>query len=143
MGPPQMHLIDHYINLSSLTPEVLNGLILGDRLKAEISNHSHAFLGWVVTFIYGADILDAYYYKYYAHYTESMVICQPYISKLELKIISRKYIVVCYNYTPGYLDSMLRLAEWEHMWTTYKYPMSAMFTLAAAVFFFAGIFGET
>ena len=37
---------------------------------------------------------------------------------------------------------MLRLAEWEHTWNTYKYPMSAMFTLAAAVVI-TGIFGET
>ena len=140
--PPQMHWLDHYMNLSSLLPLELDGLILGDRLKTEISNRSNADLGWVVTFILNGDFLDAYYYKHYANNTESMVICQPFISKLELKIISRNYIIVCYNYAPGYLDIILRLGECEYMWNTYKYPISAMFTLAAVVFI-AGGFGET
>ena len=82
----QMHWLDHYMNLSSLLPIELEGLILGDRLKAEISNHSHAVLGWVVTFIYDADILDAYYYTHYANNTESMVICKPFVSKLPAKL---------------------------------------------------------
>ena len=70
-----------------------------------------------------------------------MVFCIPYISKLPLEIISRNYAVFCYNYTPGSLDIILRQGEWDYMWNTYKYPMLAMFTLAAAVFI-AGIFGE-
>ena len=139
--PQRIHWLDHHINLSSLPPIEL-GLIMGDRLKTEISNHSNVVLGWVVAFRLDTDILDTYYYKHYANNTESMVICQPFISKLELKTISRNYTVVCWNYTPGYLDNMLRQGEWEYMWNTFKYSMSAIITLAAAVFI-AGIFGET
>ena len=140
------------MNLSSLLPIELDGLILADRLKTEISNHSHVVLGWVVTLIYDADILDAYYYKHYANNTESMVICKPFVSKLPAKlkqlinesieIVSRNYAVVCWNYTPGYLDVILRQGEWDYMWNTYKYPMTAMFTLAVVIFT-AGILDET
>ena len=140
--PLQMHWLDHHMNLSSLLPIEVDGLILGDRLKTEISNHSHVVLGWVVTFIYDADILDAYYYKHYANSTESMVICQPAVSKFPVTLISRNYEVFCWNYTPGYLDVILRGGEWEYMWKTNKYPMSAMFTLAVVIFI-AGGFGKT
>ena len=120
---------------------MLNGLVLGDKLKAVMINQSHHTLEWVVSFLLDADILNAYYEKHYANNTESMWLCTPFISKLPVEAISRNYLVVCYNYTPGRLDNMLRLADWEYMWNTNKYPMSAMFTLAGAVFI-AGICGE-
>ena len=141
--PPQMHWLHHHINLSSLLPIELDGLILGDRLKKEIVNQSDPQLGWIVSFVFDTDILNAYYYKHYSESnSESMVICTPFISKLPAKIISRNYLILCYNYTPEKLDNIFRLGEWEYTWKTNKYPMSAMFTLAAAVFV-AGIFGET
>ena len=139
--PPQMHWLHQNINLSSLTPEMLDGLILGDKLKVGISNYSNDIYEWVVTFIHDADVLNGHYYKHYANNTESMILCIPYITKLPIKEISRNYAVFCYNYTPGSMDILLRQGEWDYTWNTHKYPMSAMFTLAAGVFI-AGFFGE-
>ena len=144
--PPHLHWLDTYLNLSSLLPIQIEGLILGDKLKSEISNQSDPNFGWVVSWLLDADILDEYYYKHYANGTESMVLCTPFVSRMHnnrpVNGLDRIHLVICYNYKPGRLDNMLRLGEFEHTWKTNKYPMSAMFTLAAAVFI-AGLFGET
>ena len=58
--PPQMHWLHQTINLSSLTPEILDGLILGDKLKVGISNYSNDILEWVVSFIHSFHSFHSY-----------------------------------------------------------------------------------
>ena len=125
---------------------VIDGLNLGDKLKYKIDNFSNPNFGWIVSWRFNADTLDAYYNEHYANNTESMVFCIPYVSRMHgnrpVFGVSRVHMFICYNYTPGYLDILLRQGEWGYIWNTNKYPLSAMFTLAATVFI-AGLFGET
>ena len=146
LWPPNLHYLDEYLNLSSFLPIHIEGLILGDKLKAEYFNDSDPNFGWKVLWLLDADKLDEYYYKHYANNTESMILCTPFFTRKHgntpVNGFFKLHFVLCYNYTPGGLDNMLRLSDWEYMWKTNKYPMSAMFSLAAAVFI-AGLFGKT
>ena len=146
--PPHIHWLDKYLNITSLPSRdlMIDGLILGDKLKYKISNQSNPNFGWIVSWLVNADTLDAYYHEHYANTTESMVFCIPYVSRMHgnrpVHGYSRVRMVTCYNYTPGSMDRTLRQREWEYIWKTNKYTMSAMFSLVAAVFI-AGLFGET
>ena len=130
--PSHIHWLDKYLNISSLLSRdlMIEGLILGDKLKFGIENQSDPNFGWAVFWRFNADILDAYYYKHYVNTAERMVFCIPYVSRMHgntpLYGYSRVRLVYCYDYTPGSLDRMLRQGEWDYIWKTNKYPLSGI-----------------
>ena len=68
--PPQIHWLDPYLNLSSFSQEIIDAIVLGDKLKKEIRNYSDSYYGYLIDFRTDGDLADAYYNKYYANSTE-------------------------------------------------------------------------
>ena len=62
--PPQIHWLNPYINLSSFSEDIMDAIVLGDKLKKEIHNYSDSYFGWVVILRIDAELADAYYNKY-------------------------------------------------------------------------------
>ena len=79
--PPQIHWLDPYINLSSYSQEIIDAIVLGDKLTKEIRNYSDSHFGWIIDIRTDGDLADAHYNKYYANSTESMLMCMPNFAK--------------------------------------------------------------
>ena len=113
--PPHLHWLDPYLNLSSFSQEVIDGIVLGDKLKLRIWNLSpHPTHGWWIIFRTDADLADAYYNKYHANSSENMFMCTPqfmnpkYRYKLNRTNLERAH---CFNYTKGMFDHEMRLGQ--------------------------------
>ena len=142
--PPQIHWLDPYLNLSSYSQEIIDGIVLGDKLKKEIRNYSHSLFGWIIDIRADGDLTDAHYNKYYANNTENMFICYPKFAQFMDKLyrpLTKLEIARCGNYTAGIWDWQKRQGQWKYMWKVLKYRIMGMFALAAAVSI-TGVFGE-
>ena len=143
--PPQIHWLDPYINLSSYSQEIINGIVLGDKLKKEIRNWTSSFYGWVIDFRADGDLTDAHYNKYYMNSTQNMFICHPTFAQFMKKSERPRTnleLARCVNYTAGMWDWQKRKAQWKYMWKHLKHPMTSMFALAGVVTI-TGVFGES
>ena len=142
--PPHIHWLDPYLDLSSFSQEIIDAIVLGDKLKKEIRNFSESCCGWWVQFRTDGDLADAYYNKYYANSTENMLMCTPSFVQFRNKALipyTNLDLANCVNYTAGMWDWQKRKAQWKYMWKHLKYRMMGMFALAGAVSI-TGVFGE-
>ena len=142
--PEHIHWLDPYLNLSSFPQEIIDAIVLGDKLAREILNQTLYDYGYMISFRTDSDLADAHYKKYYANSTENMLVCAPWFPILLSKVpehMTKLDLAYCFNYTLGMLDWRNRKGQWKYMWTTFKYKMTSMFVLAGAVCI-TGVFGE-
>ena len=75
--PPEIDWFDPYFNLSAVSQDIIDGLVLGNKFTISIANVSSPFYEWVAAVRINHDLADSYYTKHYMSTNKTMFICAP------------------------------------------------------------------
>ena len=103
--PPEIGWLDIYVNLSTLSEEVLEGLFIGYRTAKYANYYSSSTWGCFLMFPMDPDLADAYFTEHYANINKTMVMCTPYFPIEQTQQYASKLfsLIVCFNYELGML----------------------------------------
>ena len=143
--PLEIDWLDSYVNLSSFSEDVLEGLFVGYRLSKRKKYFFQGENGCWMEFKFGIQLTQEYYLKYYAHTNKSMLLCTPYIPMrpdvFEAWTKRDNSLVWCYNYYPGLLGKMYRRGTFRYVWNSETLAMY-LAVLAAIVIIVSGLIGN-
>ena len=102
---PEIDWLDSYVNMSSFSQDILDGLFLGYRLSKRDKYFFRGEYGCWILFEFDIEVIQAHYLKYYADTNQSMLFCTPNIpmrSDVYRAWTERNYwLVWCNNYYMG------------------------------------------
>ena len=117
---PDIHWYNEYLNLSSVGPEIWNGLHLGLSVGLPKYNHSHVAYKWVAQVYPNFTAADLVYKEQYEGTGRNMFACWPtLLGKYPDWFTDWDEIWSCGNYVPQ--GTYIRLQkEWDHLYNTKK-----------------------
>ena len=117
---PDIHWYHEYLNLSSVGPQIWNGLYIGVSTGLQKYNDSHVEYKWIAQMLPNITALDALYYKEYEGTGKNLFACWPVLlGRYPDWFTNWDEIWSCGNYTPQ-RQSVRRTKEWSHLYTTKK-----------------------
>ena len=146
--PPEIDRLDQYLNLSYLPPKIIDGIILGDKLKEDVKYFKDYKWGYMVMFKINAALADAYYVENYASANKTMFLCTPsfptntYLLKGSGIRRSRR-LANCGKYRMGMFEGQCdKWRDWGYIWKTFGgLPLLAAM-VAVTVITLTGLLGE-
>ena len=139
---PEIDWLDPYYNLSTVSQEIIDGIILGSKFTKYISNVSSPSYEWVAAVKINHDLADSYYNKHYMNTNRTMFICAPELGgrmDILLDYYTVEWLAYCVNYQLGIYRNR---GDWSFVWSTFggvplKVAMSAVVLIAIT-----GLLGE-
>ena len=117
---PDIHWYHPYLNLSSVGPEIWNGLHWGQLTGRPKYNRSHVAYKWISQVYPNFTALDALYYKEYEGTGKNLFACWPQLlGRYPDWFTNWDEIWSCGNYTPQGIY-IRRMKEWGHLYNTRK-----------------------
>ena len=143
--PPEIDWLDSYLNFSSLSDGVLQGLFLGYRLsKRENYFYRGEYDCWI-EFKFDIELTQDHYLKYHAHTNKSMFLCSPYVPMRP--DIYRAWteqgssFVLCNNYYLGFLEELYGQGNLKYIWSSGGQGLYLAVS-AATIIILIGLFGK-
>ena len=143
--PPEIDFFDSYLNLSSFSQDVLDGLFLGYRVSNREEYLFRRRSGCWIEFKFDIELTQEHYLKYYANTNKSMLLCTPYIPMrpdIYRSLIEQDYsLLSCGNYHLGLLEALYGRGNFKYIWNSETLQLS--FAVSAAILIvFSGLFGK-
>ena len=116
--------MDPCLNLSYLSKNTLDGLILGNKMKTKLIYLSEPKWGTTVLF-YFTGITAEQYVKKHAIQNKTLFLCDPYFpTRFDLckdYAAAGHSMIDCFEYKKGMFDGWMKLedGDWSHIWSTY------------------------
>ena len=140
--PQEIDWLDPYYNLSSVSQEIIDGIILGNKFTKSMTNVSSPLYEWVAAVKINHDLADSYYIKHYMNTNKTMFTCAPELGgrmDILLDYYTVEWLAYCVNYRLGIYKSR---GDWSYVWSTYggwklKIALSAVISIAVT-----GLLGE-
>ena len=143
--PPDIDWLDSYVNLSSLSQDVLDGLFLGYGFSNREDYRFDIESGCWIEFKFDIELTQAHYLKYYAHTNKNMLLCTPYIPMrpdVYRAWIEQDYSLGrCYNYYLGLLEELYGLGNFKDIWNSGNLGMYLAVS-AAILIILSGLIGK-
>ena len=123
--PPEIDWFDPYLNLTSLSKKMIDGIILGDKLKKNTLYRTDSYWGRLVIWTMNPELSDEHYFQHYANKNRTMFVCRalfPTRMDLARLFISKGgRIVNCFDYQVGLFDGWMKEEEgdWSYIWSTF------------------------
>ena len=108
---PHIHWYHQYLNLSSVGPEICDGLHLGVLTQLGFHNSSHAAFKWLAQIIPNITAMNLLYNEWYEGTGKNMFICLPQLAGKFPNWASWDQIWICSNYTPEESEIVYRVKE--------------------------------
>ena len=139
---PDIHWYHQYLNLSSVGPEIWDGLHLGVRIGYPKLNESHPAVGWISQMPPNYTAVQLVYKEEYEGTGRNMLICSPQLVGKYPVWFTFEHKFFCYNFTPEYVAFVKRLKEFGFIYNREKPMVDIAIGIATAVTTF-GIPGKT
>ena len=125
---PDIHWYHQYLNLSSVGPEIWDGLHLGVLTQVRVRNKSHAAFKWVAQVLPNFTAINKLYREQYEGRDKNMTICIPFVMGVPYPDwFTRDYILGCENYIPeSILEHVYNLKNMRYLYNSEK-PMVDVF----------------
>ena len=142
---PEIDWMNSYVNLSSFSEELLEGLFVGYRLSKRKKYFFQGENGCWMEFKFDIELTQAHYLKYYADTNKSMLLCTPYIPMrpdvFEAWTKRDNSLVRCYNYYLGLLEKLYRQGKFKYVWNSGTLAMYLAVS-AAILIILSGLIGK-
>ena len=117
---PEIDWMNSYVNMSSFSGDVLDGLFLGYRVSNREEYRFRRGSGCWIEFKFDIELTQDHYLKYYAHTNKSMLLCTPNIPMrrdIYRNWIERDYsLLSCSNYHLGVLEKLYGRGNFKYIW---------------------------
>ena len=133
---PDIHWYHEYLNLSSVGPDIWDGLHLGVLTSYARYNESHPAVKWFAGVVTNYTLLDDLYYKEYEGTGRNMFGCTPQIFGHYPDYITFERKFRCGNYTPAQRAHLSRMDEWGFVYNREKPFVDICIGIAAFVTIF-------
>ena len=123
--PPEIDWFDPYLNLSSLSQKMIDGIILGDKLKKNTLYRTDSYWGRLVIWTMNPQLADQYYFQHYTNTNRTMFVCRALfptrMDLAQLFVSKGGRIVRCFDYEVGLFDGWMKEEEgdWSYIWRTF------------------------
>ena len=123
--PPEIDWFDPYLNLSSLSRKMLDGIILGDKLRKSTLYRMDSYWGREVIWMINPELADQHYFQHYVNTNRTMFVCgarfPTRMDLAQLFVSKGGQIVICFNYEVGMFADWMKeeQGDWSYIWSTY------------------------
>ena len=122
--PPEIDWLDSYVNLSSVSEDVLEGLFIGFTVTKHAKYLIQSHTGCWMEFHFDVNLTKAHYIKHYAKTNKTMVLCRPTVPMrpdVYRDWTEHHYpLISCIHYEPGALEELYGEGKWIYIWKSDK-----------------------
>ena len=136
--PPEINWLDFYVNLSSLSEDVLEGLFIGFTVTKHAKYLIQSHTGCWMEFHFDVNLTKAHYMKHYANKNKTMILCRPNVPMrpdVYRDWTEHHYsLISCIQYELGALEELYGQGNWIYIWKSdKKLELSIAFSTAMLI----------